>query len=303
MSSLTVERKPSRRSGLPAAECVPASANLKPKEHGAYAILGIPIATSLIIGGPTLVGVCVAVAAFAGFFAHEPLLITLGHRGSRAQRETPAARKWLFLLLALTVICGCVALAAGSFAVRCSLLMCGLLAASSFALAIAGKHKTMIGQLWGVVGLSVPCVPILLAGEFATQVTLEAWGTWLIGFAATTMAVRGVIAAQKRKSRTVHWFAVTALTSLISGLAACEMTLPLASLPMLFMSWYLMFDPPHATQLKRIGWTLVGGTVASAIWLIIIMTYLQTAVERGSVPIGSQVGYRCDLSRQSQWHP
>jgi hypothetical protein len=45
--SSTVERPPS----------------LKPKEHGAYAILAIPLATGLIAGGPTVVGLLIAVAS------------------------------------------------------------------------------------------------------------------------------------------------------------------------------------------------------------------------------------------------
>ena len=60
-----------------------AAANLKPKEHGAYAILAIPIVTAILVTGPTVVGLCVAVASLAGFLAHEPLLVALGHRGAR----------------------------------------------------------------------------------------------------------------------------------------------------------------------------------------------------------------------------
>jgi len=120
----------------------------------------------------------------------------------------------------------------------------------------------------GVIGLSVPCVPILLSGDISVSQTAEAWATWLIGFAATTMAVRGVLASQKRQSRTIHWSAITALTRLVVGLTYGTFKLPIATLPMLAMSWYLKFEPPPAKQLKCIGWTLVVGTVASATWMI-----------------------------------
>ncbi|EMB17481.1 YwiC-like family protein [Rhodopirellula europaea] len=248
------------------------SAKLKPKEHGAYAILGIPILTALLIAGPTVVGLCVAVAAVTGFLAHEPLLVTLGHRGSRAQRTMPAASRRLTILLFVTLACGIIAIAMGSNAVRWSLAGCGILAVASFTLAIAGKHKTLGGQLFGVVGLSVACVPIMLAGGFAVSTTNEAWATWLIGFAATTMAVRGVIAAQKRQSRWVHWTMMAGLSGLVAGLTAVSFRLPIATLPMLAMSWYLMFDPPPAQQLKRVGWTLVVGTIASAAWMTYTLT-------------------------------
>lgn len=270
MSAASVEQK-SSVSKYSTKISTPA-AKLKPKEHGAYAILGIPIVTALLIVGPTVVGLCVAVAAVTGFLAHEPLLVTLGHRGSRAQRTTPAASRRLAVLLFVTVACGIIAIAMGSNAVRWSLVGCGILAVASFALAIAGKHKTLGGQLFGVVGLSVSCVPIMLASGLGASTTYEVWATWLLGFAATTMAVRGVIAAQKRHSRLVHWTAMLGLTLLVVGLTLAGFRLPIATLPMLAMSWYLMLDPPPAKQLKRVGWTLVVGTIASAVWMIYALT-------------------------------
>ncbi|WP_372894371.1 YwiC-like family protein [Stieleria sp.] len=253
------------------ADAVTPAAKLKPKEHGAYAILGIPIATSLLIAGLSVPGVCVAIASVTGFLAHEPLLIAWGHRGSRAQRSTPAATRRLFVLLALTLLGGSLAFLTGSTAVRISLLGCLGLATSSFALAVAGNHRSLLNQLWGVVGLSVPCVPILLAGAIPIHQALEIWTTWLIGFAATTMAVRGVIAAQKRTPRTIHWVTISALILLMLGLYSSARPLVIVTLPMLTMSVSLMIWPPPAKHLKRVGWTLVVGTVASAVWMIIVV--------------------------------
>lgn len=259
MSSVTIESAKMTRAE-------PAT-NLKPKEHGAYAILAIPIVTAILITGPTLVGLCIAIAAIAGFLAHEPLLVALGHRGIRAQRTTPAAQRRLGILLTVSTVCGVSAIVAGATSVRYSLLVCGTLAIVSFAFAIAGKHRTLGGQLWGVVGLSIPCVPILLAGDLPALLTMEAWGTWLIGFGATTLAVRGVIAAQKRQSRALHLVVIGGLSIAVAVMTMAGFKLPIVTLPMLCISWYLLYAPPHAKQLKRVGWTLVGGTIASAIWM------------------------------------
>lgn len=253
------------------AKPVEPAAKLKPKEHGAYAMLGIPICTALLVAGPSVAGACVAVASVTGFLAHEPLLVAMGHRGSRAQRTTPAARRQLGLMLGVTFLCGVTALVVGDASVRWSLLGCAVLAIASFGLAVAGKHRTLGGQLWGVIALSAPCVPILLAGSMSIGVTLESWGTWLIGFASTTMAVRGVIAAQKRQSRALHWSSLAMLTLAAVGLTIIGFSVPIVLLPMIAMSWYLMFDPPHAKQLKRVGWTLVIGTVTSAVWMTVVL--------------------------------
>ncbi|MCA9137296.1 MAG: YwiC-like family protein, partial [Planctomycetales bacterium] len=112
--------EPNRADPSTARPETPAAAKLKPKEHGAYAILGIPICTALIMTGPTVVGSAVAVASIAGFLAHEPLLVAIGHRGKRAQRTTPNARKRMVVLLALAFACGLIAIAAGSIAARYS---------------------------------------------------------------------------------------------------------------------------------------------------------------------------------------
>lgn len=249
----------------------PPAANLKPKEHGAYAILGIPVVSSLLVTGPTIVGLCLAIASVAGFMAHEPLLVAIGHRGGRTQRGTPAARKRLAALLMITVACGVIALVIGSAEVRWALFVCGSLAIISFAVAMAGKHKTLGGQLLGVMGLSAPSVPILLAGEASATVALQVWGAWIIGFAATTMAVRSVIAAQKRSSRVLPWLSLAVLSLAVSVLGSVGYWLPFATLPMLAMSLYLMLEPPPAKQLRRVGWTLVAGTTASALWMVWVL--------------------------------
>ncbi|MCS7465402.1 YwiC-like family protein [Stieleria sp. ICT_E10.1] len=253
------------------ADAVTPAAKLKPKEHGAYAILGIPIATSLLIAGISVPGVCVAIASVTGFLAHEPLLVAWGHRGARAQRSTPAATRRLVILTGFTILCGCVALLAGSNPVRISLLGCLGLASTSFVLAVAGNHRSLLNQLWGIVGLSVPCVPILLAGAIPTDLAIEIWTTWLIGFAATTMAVRGVIAAQKRHPRTIHGLAISALSVLVLGRYTWSSSLVIVTLPMLAMSGLLMIWPPPAKHLKRVGWTLVVGTVVTAVWMIAVV--------------------------------
>lgn len=259
---------------LPTSQPLPAStakpAPLKPKEHGAYAILGIPMATSLFIAGATVPGVCIAISAVAGFLAHEPLLVLWGRRGARAKRSTPAATKRLLVLLLTTLAGGTTALFLGTTAVRWALLVCALLAATSFALAIAGKHRTLAGQLWGIVGLSVPCVPILLAGGLQLPTSIEIWTTWLIGFASTTLAVRSVIAAQKRNSRSVHGIVIAALSLLGAALSISGFPLVIVSSPMLLMSWFLLVWPPTAKHLRRVGWTLVAGTITSAVWMIAV---------------------------------
>jgi hypothetical protein len=240
-------------------------ANLKPKEHGAYAILAIPIATGLIVGGPTVVGLLVTVASIIGFLSHEPLLVLWGHRGGRALRAAPQAKFRLWMQLGITLCTGIAALLIANTSVRIALAGCLVLAVISFAVALLGKHRTLAGQLWGVISLSAPCVPILLASGMDVEESFGIWAIRLIGLTATTVAVRGVIATQKRQSRINLWSAL-AIVSLAAVLGlVMRLDEMVAVLPMVAPSWYLMLKPPAPKYLKRVGWTLVGATLATGI--------------------------------------
>ena len=244
------------------------AAKLRPKEHGAYAILGIPVVSALIAGGLTLSGFCVAIAAVAGFLAHEPLLVAWGHRGRRAQRSTPTAKLRLVVLLLIALVAGCTALISGSESVRWSLIACLVIASIVFAVAMAGRHRTLGAQLLGVVGLSLPCVPILIAGGISVSGAMMVWAAWLLGFSATTIAVRSVIAAQKREPRWAHTTILCVISLLIGAGAVLRIYWPLVTLPMIVPSWYLLIAPPPAKYLKRVGWTLVICTIATAALMV-----------------------------------
>jgi hypothetical protein len=241
---------------------------LHPKEHGAYAILGIPIATALITSGPTVPGVGVAIAAVAGFLAHEPLLVAWGHRGRRAQRSTPAAKSRWIALLAIASLAGCTAWVAGSPSERLAIVSCLAFAASSFAVAFAGKHRTFAGQLWGVIGLTFPCVPILLSGGTSAATSINIWAVWLIVFGATTLAVRSVIAAQKDQSRLLHTLILTAISLPVAAGVALGANWIVVALPMIALSWFLLIVPPAAKHLKRVGWASVAATLLTAALMI-----------------------------------
>ncbi|TWT84656.1 hypothetical protein CA13_61360 [Planctomycetes bacterium CA13] len=75
-----------------------------------------------------------------------------------------------------------------------------------------------------------------LVGELSAPQTLEAWGVLLIGFAATMMAARGVIADQKRQPIRFHWAATVGFSVLVSMLPFTGFGFPITTLPMFLMS-------------------------------------------------------------------
>jgi hypothetical protein len=69
-----------------------------PKEHGAYGQLLFPMATAFAVAGVSPESGVAAAAMTAVFLAHEPLLVWLGRRGSRAKRENGRRAMWFLLV-------------------------------------------------------------------------------------------------------------------------------------------------------------------------------------------------------------
>lgn len=64
-----------------------------PREHGAYAQLGVPLVVALAAGRPGVAAFAFAVGAIALFFVHEPLLSLAAELGGRARATARAARR------------------------------------------------------------------------------------------------------------------------------------------------------------------------------------------------------------------
>lgn len=247
----------------------PSSADLKPKEHGAYAILTIPSITALLSHGFSVAGVYVALAAGVGFFAHEPLMVMLGKRGARAQRLASEANRRCLVLLATAIVLGLIALGLAAQPARWGLLICLALAVISFAVSMRGWHRTLAGQLLGAAALSAPCFPIMLCVATSGPEALAIWSVWLIGFGATTTAVRSVIAAQKRQARLAHLLVLLSLSAIVAGLPLQYGYWPLLTMPMLMASWWLYVNPPPVKHIRRIGWTLVAVTMITSVVMVL----------------------------------
>ena len=72
---------------------MPHEPRLRPREHGAYAMLLFPVVSGLAMGGLSWAGIAFAGLAVTGFLAHESILVVRGARGERirsAQHKQPA---------------------------------------------------------------------------------------------------------------------------------------------------------------------------------------------------------------------
>ena len=126
----------------------PPTPDLRPREHGAYAMLAFPVASGLAVGGLSVAGLAFAFLAVAGFLSHEAALVVMGRRGERVRSSADAAARGRLAAL------GAVALASGVLFVVTApgsalawALPPALLGAAVLALVWAGATKSLAGEL------------------------------------------------------------------------------------------------------------------------------------------------------------
>jgi hypothetical protein len=237
---------------------------LIPREHGAYGQLILPLVAALAMGRPTLASICMVVAAFAAFFAHEPLLVLLGKRGTRAKREQRgrAIRNGLgWMGVALASGMGGLWLG-GEPVIRASLVPLGFALAMTPVI-LRGYEKTLVGEIGAAAALTAAAIPVAVAVGLTLDRALLVWAAWVIAFTTSTSAVRWVISAHK--GQRAHDGLVTAF---IATSAAAALTTQswifLAASPYLLASWILIARPPSTRHIRRVGWTLIFSGVLTA---------------------------------------
>ena len=244
-----------------------AGRSLWPREHGAYAQLLAPLATSLALHAPTIAAGLLAVAACCAFLANEPLLVLLGHRGPR-MRETHARRAAVRLGLAAA---GALAGAAAGLALapRAVLPIAALAAAPALLLIVLAWRRaehSLVGELAAAVALPGAAAPVAVAAGVDTCTARLVWVAWAIGYACTVVAVHRVIARHRKPAATWLDRALAAgLVAVVIGAAllARDVRPALLALPLALASAVLVVHPPSARRLRAIGVALVVASLAS----------------------------------------
>jgi hypothetical protein len=246
-----------------------------PREHGAYGQLLFPLATALAVGHPSAAACALAAAAIFAFLTHEPLLVLIGQRGSRAAREDRArAWRWLLPLAAGFILSSALAVMWISDAARSLLAVPVVLALSMVLMIVGGQERTTAGELLSALTLSSVSLPIAAASGAPRLVALTVGSVFASASAAATVCVRAVI-VYGRRPPAVAWRNAGAAVSiaavvLLSGLAAQSVINPIApwaALPVCAGGCVLVSVPPSPARLRMVGWTLVGTMLTSAVVL------------------------------------
>ncbi|MFL5264877.1 MAG: YwiC-like family protein [Anaeromyxobacteraceae bacterium] len=249
---------------------------LVPREHGAYGQLAMPLLTALAIGRPRAASFLLTYALVVAFVAHEALLVAIGQRGRRvAEEDGPRARRVLALLGAQALLAGAAGFALAPPAARAALALPALLAVAVGAFVAARREKTIAGEVTVGAALSSGGLAVALAGGAPLSWALACWVTWVLGFAAATLAVQVILERARSKGRKdpgrAHAAASAALVvaALVAvpalGLPAAA---PLALLPTAGLSIAVCLARFSPKRLRELGWAMVATTVLTMAILV-----------------------------------
>lgn len=253
---------------------------LAPREHGAYGQLGFPLLAAHLVSSPTAAGWLLTGAAITAFLAHEPLLVLLGKRGSRLQREgAVSAKKALTLIALLGAIMAAGGLSLAPPPARSAVLLGGALGALVAATIALNRERTLPGELLVAGTLPAFAIPVAVAGGIPPSVAYSTWSVWALGFIAATAAVRAAICHFKRTrqglgglalgGRLAFPLAATALAAALVVLGFMSPRHTIALLPTLQVASVIAILTPHPEKLRNIGWTLVGSSLLTTLLLAV----------------------------------
>lgn len=239
-------------------------APLVPNDHGAYAMLLVPMLLGFILGAmhgaspnvsPLVTYSLFAVSLIAIFFASEPASVALKPRASAAARRR--AFLWLGVYLLAASLAGIPLLFVWNLWELTWFLLPAAALLLLFLIAVKMRKQRSLGvRLTAIAGLtlSAPAAYYVATGTLDTT----AWGLWAacaIYFVGTLFNVRAWFEANKQKKggvahpRLPVWLSVSILLYLATGALVIAICAALGALP---WAAFVAFAP----SLVRAAWTL-----------------------------------------------
>lgn len=256
------------------------SESLLPREHGAYGELVFPMLSALAAGSPRLGAFAFTAGAVLAFLAHEPLLVWAGQRGSRLKREQAArALRRGLVLGALAAAFYALGLVGASEHVAPAAAIAVVLGVAGFGVALAGREKTVWGELLAAVALSSAALPVALAAGLPLSFAIALVMVWSVSFGVGTAAARGIALRSRDHGRSLRIAAVAAVVVALvaAGLAVggfATIRAAAAPVPTLLLALALAIHPVAPAKIRKVGWSMIA---ASALTLLVL-----------AVPMGAQ---------------
>jgi hypothetical protein len=248
------------------------ASSLWPREHGAYAQLGIALAAALALA-PSRGGLAQGILTAALFLASEPLLVLLGRRGSTDGRG-PAWRR-LGWLGAMGAGAGVAAWAGAPASRLLALVPAAILGLGLFGLFLAGRERTAAGEVLAAWTFAAAALAVTAAGAApSAALALILAAVFSLGTALVhghLMALRRGGGPTWRLAAFLLGLALAAGAWALAGWGILPRGAGLCLLPMTLAALAIWLVPPAPRRLRAVGWAaaacaLAGGGLAVA-WL------------------------------------
>jgi YwiC-like protein len=247
-----------------------------PKEHGAYGQLVFPIATALAIGRPGLTAAALTGAAVFAFLAHEPVLVLLGQRGARAERERRgAAIAWFGAFASFALVCAGTVVATAPAWARSTMAGPVVFALFLAVVIVTGREHTAAGEVMSAITLASVAYPIGVLSSASFRASLSCAAAFAAAFTVGILSVHGVIsftrhppAAGARVAAAITAVGALAAVYWLASERVLEIITPIAVAPASLAGLVLVLWPPSARRLRVVGWTLVTTSVLTSLALI-----------------------------------
>jgi hypothetical protein len=248
---------------------------LIPHEHGAYGQLGFPLAAAIASGRPGAASASLVIAFVAAFIAHEPVLVLIGERGTRAKRESYRDAVLTFgvagTIALLAAVAGLWLMLPAS---RWTVAVPAAFAVAAVPMIVQRTQKTTTGELHVALTLASCALPAGVAAGVSQQKAAACWFVLTLGFWAATLAVRATIAKQRREPFAAlrGWAVLLAVAGpLVTAFMAASLGLHprlwAAALPLSILALVAAVVLPSARRLREIGWSLIGASAVASILL------------------------------------
>lgn len=266
---------------------------LLPREHGAYAEVLFPLLTVFCLGKATIASLGLCLAVVTGFLAHEPLQVLLGARGGVLQREwRRRARGQGALLLTLSITGGALGLYRAEPSVFLAAAALLPAVALVLGLSLAGREKSLLGELLVALLLAFAAVPAALAAGLSARSALCSAVAWWAVFSVGTATVHALLARKKRGALAPSFAVVGLGLAITSGalfsLAAGRGTWLLAVVPMSLVAVAALLVGVPPRRLRALGWAMVLAHLGAALGLWLSLRNPSLEVNASTVPAANR---------------
>ena len=254
----------------------PKSISFMPREHGAYAQLGISLLAALALVPLSGRAWAQGLGTVLVFLASEPFLVLQGRRGEAARiqgaREA-RCRIWMYCTLILLTL----GLAWQGTPLHQGLSVLPGLVLGLFLLGLflARREHSALGELLAAGAFALAALPVAILGGIPPGKAI----TMALGLAALnglgTTLVRAFLVSQRHPTtRGAQVLPILLGLGLTLGTLASPLPrlMAVAAVPLTVVALWVMATPPSPKQLRTLGWVLTVGSGLGALTLAIAIS-------------------------------